>query len=299
MDEHLASLEIILQEALRDPDQMIHGLRALLSELVYSHWLMFFESPLVDPESNPAQIVSLAWRVQLAVEHNLNITRYIARRGTVMPITATEWEGLLDRNARRINLATVAAGGAKAIADEFRSIQEGRTGNVRPRLAPGEKDESSRGIDRVSYLGGILLPFTIVPSIMSMADPFGPAGPRFWVFWAVTAPLTVIALLIIYADSIRTASVWTEISIDKAAAEDQAGHTVDVNGKASRYSQGPSNIVEEGVETFPVVIIEKKQDGQSIKVYRKRELGWTGAMKTMVGHGRDEYSYPLSPGRVT
>lgn len=293
VDEHHASLEIILQEALRDPEHMRHGIRALLSELVYTHWLAYFESPLVDPEAHPAHVLSLAWRVQLAVEHNLNVTRYLARWRMPLPITATEWEGLLDRNARRVDLATVAAGGARAIAEEFRSIQAGN--NPKRALAPGEKDENSRGLDRISYLGGILLPFTIVPSILSMSDPFGPTGGMFWVFWVVCAPLTVLALLFIYADSIRKATVWIEVAADEAKVEEQAGQSTGVveddgtvEPKPLLGSSGPGrpdDVMEEGVETFPTVVIQRPQDGRPARAYKRQELGWTGAMKSMVGYG--------------
>lgn len=293
VDEHHSSLEIILQEALRDPEHMRHGIRALLSELVYTHWLAYFESPLIDPEAHPAHVLSLAWRVQLAVEHNLNVTRYLTRWGMPLPITATEWEGLLDRNARRVDLATVAAGGARAIAEEFRSIQAGN--NPKRALAPGEKDENSRGLDRISYLGGILLPFTIVPSILSMSDPFGPTGGMFWVFWVVCAPLTVLALLFIYADSIRKATVWIEVAADEAKMEEQAGQStgvVDDDGTVepkpllgSSNSARPDDVMEEGVETFPTVVIQKPQDGRPARAYKRQELGWTGAMKSMVGYG--------------
>ncbi|POS70377.1 cysteine protease [Diaporthe helianthi] len=286
VDEHHASLEVVLQEAMRDPEQMRHGIRALLSELVYTHWLAYFESPLIDPEQHPAYVLSLAWRVQLSVEHNLNITRYLTRWGLPMPITATEWEGLLHRNARRVDLATVAAGGARAIAEEFRSIQAGS--NSKRSLAPGEKDENSRGLDRISYLGGILLPFTIVPSILSMSDPFGPTGGLFWVFWVVCAPLTVITLLFIYADSIRKATVWIEVAADEAKMEEQAGQTgagaVDDDGAAEpkpllggSNTGRPGNVMEEGVESFPTVIIQKPQDGRPARAYKRQELGWTGA----------------------
>ncbi|KAI3401470.1 hypothetical protein diail_10904 [Diaporthe ilicicola] len=300
-DEHLSSLEVVLQEALRDPEQMRHGIRALLSELVYTHWLAFFESPLIDPEMYPAHMLSLAWRVQLAVEHNLNITRYLRRWGMDMPITATEWEGLLDRNARRAGLATVAAGGARAIADELRSIQQeaGGNNNAKRALGPGEKDENSRSLDRISYLGGFLLPFTIVPSILSMGEPFGPTGRKFWVFWVLCAPLTVLSLMFIYADSIRKATVWIEVGADEAKAEEQAGQPVGVVEEGGTVEpkpllrarlDRPDGVMEEGAETFPTVVIQRPHDGRPARAYKRQELGWTGAIKSMVWYG---YSYRL------
>lgn len=63
--------------------------------------------------------------------------------------------------------------------------------------------EAKRSLDRLAYLGGILLPLSIFAGIFSMAGDFGPGGSKFYVYWAVTLPLCVIILVIIYADTIR------------------------------------------------------------------------------------------------
>lgn len=308
LEEHIASLENILQDALRDPDQMQHGIRSLLSELCYQHWLVLYESPLVDPEAAPSHILALAWRVQLALEHNLNITRYHARRhhnhnNFGLQITALEWDGLLDRNARRVDLATVAAGGATAIAEGFRTLQQQRGGAISPRqqLAPGEKDENSRGLDRISYIGGIVLPCTVVSGILSMGEPFGPTNRLFWVFWAVSVPVTLVTLLVIYADSIRKATVWIEVGADGAqeavTGSQQQGQSQGqgqaeglLNGK-NQYNMGlglggddeNSAVVEEGVESFPMMVVEPGQNGRPGKAWKQQQLGWTGAMMSIVG----------------
>ncbi|KAK0706427.1 hypothetical protein B0T26DRAFT_726517 [Lasiosphaeria miniovina] len=76
-------------------------------------------------------------------------------------------------------------------------------------------DENQRALDRVSYLGGILIPMPIVSGILSMGDTFGPYGDKFFVFWAAALPLSVLAVLIIYADTIRKAEVWVEIAAER------------------------------------------------------------------------------------
>ncbi|KAJ2895495.1 hypothetical protein MKZ38_006398 [Zalerion maritima] len=76
---------------------------------------------------------------------------------------------------------------------------------------PQEK-ERERGLDRVAYMGGIFLPFTIVSSVLSMTEPFSPGQNMHWVFWVFAAPLAMGAVVFIYADSIRRAEVWIEVS---------------------------------------------------------------------------------------
>lgn len=54
-----------------------------------------------------------------------------------------------------------------------------------------------------------------------------------------------------------------------------------LGGKMGR----PDDVMEEGVETFPIVVIQKPHDGRPARAYKRQELGWTGAMKSMVGYG--------------
>lgn len=75
-------------------------------------------------------------------------------------------------------------------------------------------EENRRALDRISYMGGILIPLPIVSGILSMGEIFGPSGSRFWIFWAAAVPLSIMSVLIIYADAIRKAEVWVEVAPD-------------------------------------------------------------------------------------
>ncbi|EAA27240.1 hypothetical protein GE21DRAFT_3214 [Neurospora crassa] len=75
--------------------------------------------------------------------------------------------------------------------------------------------DNQRALERISYLGGILLPFPIVSGILSMGDEYGPGAPKFFIFWAVVIPLSVVACLIIYADIVRKAEVWVEVATER------------------------------------------------------------------------------------
>lgn len=96
-----------------------------------------------------------------------------------------------------------------------------------PQYPPPQEKESKRGLDRVAYMGGVFLPFTIISSIMSMSEPFGPGQHLHWVFWVVAIPLAIGAVLFIYADSIRRAEVWIEVAdIDPRKKTEEKKHQI-------------------------------------------------------------------------
>ena len=84
----------------------------------------------------------------------------------------------------------------------------------RPDSGNKPSDENQRALDRLSYLGGVLISLPIVSGILSMGDTYGPDGSRFYIFWAAAIPLAVLTVLLIYADTIRKAEVWIEIAAE-------------------------------------------------------------------------------------
>ncbi|KAF7957383.1 hypothetical protein EAE96_002968 [Botrytis aclada] len=63
--------------------------------------------------------------------------------------------------------------------------------------------ETRQSINRVTYLGGVLLPFSIVAAIFSMGGNFQPGGNQFFIFWVIAIPVCMLTTVLIYADSIR------------------------------------------------------------------------------------------------
>lgn len=94
-------------------------------------------------------------------------------------------------------------------------------------------DPGQAGLARVAYLGGMLLPFSVVAGILSMDAPFGPGNKFFWVFWAASIPLTVITLLAIYADDIRRLEVWVEVAADSLQEAIDVNDSIHVGADAS------------------------------------------------------------------
>ncbi len=107
-------------------------------------------------------------------------------------------------------------------------------------------DGNQRALDRLSYLGGVLIPLPIVSGILSMGDTYGPDGGRFYIFWAAAVTLAVFTVFLIYADTIRKAEVWFEIAAEHVIPS-PAGKSI---------SSGSSS--EENMEAAPVKV-EVKQ----------------------------------------
>jgi hypothetical protein len=83
-----------------------------------------------------------------------------------------------------------------------------RTGRSIVHVRGGDLDvETKQSINRVTYLGGVLLPFSIVAAIFSMGDTYSPGGSHFFIFWVIAIPICCITTAVIYADSIRRMTV--------------------------------------------------------------------------------------------
>ena len=66
-----------------------------------------------------------------------------------------------------------------------------------------EAEDAQQSINRLAYLGGIFLPFSIVAAIFSMGQEFAAGMPLFYVYWVISLPLSLGVIATIYADSIR------------------------------------------------------------------------------------------------
>ncbi|KAI1279759.1 hypothetical protein F5Y07DRAFT_357735 [Xylaria sp. FL0933] len=163
---------------------------------------------------------------------------------------ATEWEALLSRLSRRAQLLShlrptaaipskkppcaqtngdagfgISSAGCNCKCDckpkknNNRSSSGGNYYNSNGTPSSSTPDENQRALNRVAYLGGVLLPFSVVSGILAIEEPYGPGGPQFWIFWAVTVPLTLVTLGVIYADSIRKVQVWVEVTTASASGK--------------------------------------------------------------------------------
>lgn len=166
------------------------------------------------------------WTYLQALESNADVS--------TASITPSHWTTLLTRLHQRIQLTLL--------------------------LQPPPPPSSSRSLDRIAYLGGLLLPLTVVSGILSIEGTYGPEGSAFWVFWVAAGLSSVVALLVIHADRLRALDVWME----EEFADPERGEM----GVQSVYVSGSGDA--DGA-------------GQGRRRWRRRELGWKGAVKKMSG----------------
>jgi hypothetical protein len=245
LGDEIPSLETMLYENLRDGCVFREDLLELLEELVINQWGEFLDT--LDPYIGSAETTALFWQMSECLERNLEVSRQrekmsrrcveldahhgsYGRTNTQSHSMTTEWEALLSRvsrlaqllshlhpvvpNVQMPNLETdagVDVGISVGGGDKYTRYRPRKTYNSNG-TSGSPSDENQRSLNRVAYLGGVLLPFSIVSGILAIQEPYGPGGSLFWIFWAVAVPLMFLTLGVIYADSIRKAEVWIEVA---------------------------------------------------------------------------------------
>lgn len=201
-----------------------------LEETTFQKWLDFFE--VLTPRQHPLIFdgMSLEWRILQALEGNLLMAREQRRRCRrathISTISVSDWEHLIQRLRRHVeilptvplnpnnrnpllNSAETIMGRVPLLPPHREDENPSFPGNSGP--APPDDSDNQRALDRVTYLGGILLPISIVSGVLSMNEDFEPGAPFFWVFWVAALPLTGLTMVIIYADKLRRAQVWVQV----------------------------------------------------------------------------------------
>ncbi|KAI0854007.1 hypothetical protein F5Y00DRAFT_64481 [Daldinia vernicosa] len=301
-------------------------IRALVQDIAVHKWTEFFDMVSSNTTLGMHQMTALYWQVQESLERNLSSAELYERllQATNSPCSTSyssksDWEFLLSRLNRHVSLlnhlAPISAPSLNPSPVVPGSIpppppgkQPLTTRGIPPsEMIPGRHrtrsgnnssadEQNKHALDRVSYMGGILLPLSIVSSILSMSDPFGPTGPMFYVFWAAAVPLVFVAILIIYADSIRKAEVWIEVASNGSStgvgetSEEKPGS--DLEGQALPYNGfgiaalGRREEQEEeeamGTDSFdePAMMVEKLFKDAGSRKWKREQLGWGGACKT-------------------
>ncbi|KAI1471361.1 uncharacterized protein F4812DRAFT_455471 [Daldinia caldariorum] len=271
IDDEMPGFESLLYRSLSeewrgDYNGNVPDMRALVQDLAAHQWSEFFDAVLssnIRP-SSAHQTAALYWQAQKSLERNLSSSEIREKSsGSSDPYYSPEsnWESLLSRLGRHVallsHLAPISASRplpdippprqqrltTKAIPPteliprrhyHYRHRARSRSGN-----ASTADDQNKHALDRVSYMGGILLPLSVVSSILSMSDPFGPTGPLFYVFWAAAVPLVFVAVLVIYADSIRKAEVWIEVAGNSNSSNnnDSSTTTADISEEKQKQQQ--------------------------------------------------------------
>lgn len=227
--EEIPSLESVLQDSFATTYKD-SGVLEVLQETAYEQWLELFEvltprRKVVKPEKT-----SLEWQIMRALERNFDMAKSTARsqngNGTEegFAVGPGDWGALIQRLRTRLEILAATCPGFphkkpdKTANGALPVYHEEKLSYI-PRHRPeadspssqGSDSDNQRALDRVTYLGATLLPFSIVSGVLSMNEGFEPGQPLFWVFWVATIPLTLFTVLVIYADKLRQVEVWSEV----------------------------------------------------------------------------------------
>ncbi|ETS79471.1 hypothetical protein PFICI_09324 [Pestalotiopsis fici W106-1] len=232
-------------------EESMNNFTSTIETMVHEHWVEFMDALQPGMDKSSEGTMSLAWEIQRRLEANLHASLSSSSSssgGSVPGLQAysavrPNWQALLDRGERHrrlaFDIASLKSRIERTVIWPPETIEKPRQpgGNATPWYPDEVKQESlqteenQRSLDRVSYLGGVLLPVSIVSGILSMGDTFGPGGDLFYVFWAAGVPLTVLTLLVIYADSIRREVVYVQTSHRGGdSSSDSSSHQVAGDG---------------------------------------------------------------------
>ncbi|KAK7416371.1 hypothetical protein QQZ08_012028 [Neonectria magnoliae] len=253
-----SGLEDALWDGLGDGLPLEH----LLAELAYHAWL-----DALDALPRNGDSVDVLRTLVRALETNADAARAMERRGRPAGVASGDWTGLAERLHRRMQLSA--------------------TLSLQP--AASKDSSNSRSLDRIAYLGGLLLPLTVVSGILSIEGTYGPEGSAFWVFWLAAGLSSIAALLVIYADHLRGLDVWMEVEASELLLHHHAPKREfqTAGGDAERGEARVTTAADGGV-----YVVQRRGDGSGGRAWRRKELGWVGAVKKMSGW----YLWRGSPG---
>lgn len=253
-------------------------LEEVLGAMVYEHWARLLEVLSLTPARGSTRLLDEVFR---ALEVNVDCARVLERQDR--PLTSVsykDWEDMMARAHRRLLLS------AAATPSRPPSTTVIQVGDEEEEEA--DKEEQ-RSLDRISYLGGILLPVTVVSGVLSIEGDYGPEGTNFWVFWVASLIAAAVTILVIHVDRLRSLQVWIEVAAD----------TVLEGGNLSDLSPFPpasdDEEEEEGMRKPSFVVNRRRNSGDNegdVKAWRRKKLGWGGAVKKVSGyyHFRGEAS---------
>lgn len=134
---------------------------------------------------------------------------YLDAEGRTMnpsPSWRERWESYISQLSTRQDRQL--RNGIKELHDKLHNLRQHQPIIVNAPRNDDDKEER-RSLNRIAYMGGLLLPFSIVAGVFSMAPDFAPGGHLFFTYWALTVPIALLMLVIIYADGIRKRYILT------------------------------------------------------------------------------------------
>ena len=195
----------------------IHQLNLVLHEIAIAKWEAFADMYSAYLRGSTRQLYKssgdagtlLAQQIKVrqeAHDHIIWNMRVEALNSTTRRTQAMADTSRID-NWTRLELNFNTAGQPVQFEDRDRSDRSGRSDQqpyiVQDANSKQDVEDAQQSLNRLAYLGGIFLPFSIIAAIFSMGQDFAAGMPRFYVFWAISLPLSLGVIATIYADTIR------------------------------------------------------------------------------------------------
>lgn len=212
------------------------SLEEVLGELVFDRWLSFLDC-LSDKDCSWRK-EGILYQALQSLERNQDFIRHLTKYS--QPLTTPSHQDtadLLTRLHRHVMHLPQPSSSTSSSSSSINSFD--------------------RSLNRITYLGGLLLPITVVSSVLAIEGDYGPEGNNFWVFWVAAAVASVVAVGLIHMDEVRGVEVWKEVAEEFGILGGDEGE----GGKGS------------------------VRDGHGL-VWEKRQLGWGGAVKKVSGYYR-------------
>ncbi|KAK1970459.1 cysteine protease domain-containing protein [Colletotrichum sublineola] len=320
--DELPGLEDSLLRTFRHSNVARQNLPDILHEAVYDKWQDFFEALPPCAQSGSLQDSSLYWQATGSLEQNLDSAYAQEPQPLAGDARQSEWRSLLERLQRRVAISQLGTSTVPQTPGWLRTqpttaVLQTRDMNLpelgsRPIMDDGSgwsdgKEANQRALDRVTYLGGIILPFTVVSAILSMNEEYSPNAPHFWVFWVASIGAAILCLSIIYLDQLRCLEVYFEVAAaDKVesiltSVKTHSGLGIPPISLAASGTRWPSRLTTEmivdgpepGMDNMevmadsavnPTMIVQQCTNGSKPKAWQKRQLGWGGAVKKVIGY---------------
>jgi hypothetical protein len=123
------------------------------------------------------------------IVHNMRVLRLGSPNSTFSESDIESWEALKEIGS---SLRQKISGLMDAYVQEA-GLQENQLSNYQ-----------ARNIGRLTSLATILVPLSVTAGMFSMGGEFLPGESKFWIFWAVTAPMILVLSLLLFAQGIQS-----------------------------------------------------------------------------------------------
>lgn len=172
-------IESLEQRLLEDVEKETFGLTDMLhylNDLAFDSWSDLFEALRSESQTGSIDLRDLYWRTITSLEMSIDTSSALRRYYPHREWTPPDWQALLAKASRRLHLITAEITGTASNQKPTSQLDKASKDQI------SDIDEKQRSLDRVTTLGGVLLPISLTTGILGMSDPFSPVDGKFWIF---------------------------------------------------------------------------------------------------------------------